>query len=677
MNLVIVESPNKTQKISKILGMKVMASMGHIRDLPKKSLGIDNKYQATYEITKNKVVTDLRKAASKAKVLYIATDPDREGDGIAWHIQDVLKHPDARRMTFHEITKKAILKALEEANRDGKMDMNSVHSYQARRFIDRITGFKASPILWQNITGAKSAGRVQSVTTRLIIDREEKIKNHKPEEKYVITGLFHPDISAYLQQTPTTREEALQVLEYCKEANFFVAETNKKNVKHSPPPAFKTSVYQQEAGKRYGISPKDSMRIAQSLFEKGYITYHRTDTTRLSDEFQEEAKKYILEKYGQEYLGKEVKNTEKGAHEAIRPTDIYREISLEQKERLMYRMIWVRAIASLMAQERCERYTIKITLSSIDKYWFIANCTITIFPGFKILTETKESTNKGIISLKENDTLTHKKIESKQTFTEPMKRYTESSLVKDLEKKGIGRPSTYANIVTTIQLRKYVLKQKESIVKKECFLDVLEDKITSKKVKVDFGDKKLRLFPTDLGTRVTDFLVKNFHYMMDYTYTSNLEKELDEISKGNKNWIETVDDLNKRMDTITSKFKKDKSIGKYKGFTIEVFTGKYGPFVKYKSKCYSLQTANPSLEEAIQAITKQYLVSHDCKIDGKEGKIQGVRGPYGLYLKFVPNKGKPTNYFLPKELKENEDAVKNLSLEDCLKQVEFVKNRGK
>lgn len=726
--LVIVESPNKIKKIAKLLGheFKVMASLGHIRDLPKKSMGINlENYQAEYEITKHKVVSDLRKAVKTSSVVYIATDPDREGEGIAWHLMEVLKlsYPKAKRMTFNEITKSAVRAALVEANNYGRMNIDAVNSYKARRFVDKITGFKASPLLWKNITGAKSAGRVQSVATKLVTEREKDIEKHVPEEKYLISGIFLTEkkekVHVQLKQVPDKHDEALEILEFCDSSEFTIGETSKKTVTHAPPPAFKTSVYQQEAGKRYNISPKDAMRIAQSLYEKGKITYHRTDVTRLSNQFKGEVKDYVETKYGNEYLSddlkafvggenqEEKKSKEKGvqaAHEAIRPTDVTLTQlvgdEFQQKENLVYKMIWTRAVSSLMAKEKCHRYSVVVTLSETDKYWFTASYLLTIFLGFKILYEKNEQDkkNKVLMSVQDGDKVVYESIESRQTYTKPLNRFTESSLVKELEKRGIGRPSTYANIITTVQTRKYVIKQKSTPAKKDCIVDTLRNgEVISKIIKVDFGDKKQRLFPTSLGVKVTDFLVKHLDYMMDYKFTSNLETELDEISNGEKEWKNVVDGLKQTLEKLINKVppretvskeerkmnRDTRTFGKYEGSSIEFYVGQYGPFVKYKGKCHSLpkeckEISDVTVEIAVAAITKKknsnYLVSHDCEIGGNSGKIQGVTGRYGNYLRFVPNKGKTVNYFLPKDLKEDEEAIKNLSLEDCLKQVEFVNN---
>ena len=377
----------------------------------------------------------------------------------------------------------------------------------------------------------------------------------------------------------------------------------------------------------------------------------------------------------------------------------------------MYRMIWVRAVGSLMAKEKCHRYTANITLSTTDKYWFTASYLLTIFLGFKILNEQKESNesskaeqenNTILMSVKNDDQLKYEIIESNQSFTQSKKRYTESTLVKELENKGIGRPSTYASIISTIQARKYTIKKKGEPIKKDCIIDTLKNgQVTSKTKKIDFGDKKQCLFPTELGIKVTEFLVKNLDYMMDYKFTSNLENDLDEVSKGNKNWLEVVDSLTKTLQGLIDKvpekdrpsqeersvIKNNRTVGKHEGTVIEFFTGQFGPFIKHKSKCYSLpkectDISLVTMEIALGAIEKKKnggvdssncLVSHDCEINGKKGKIQGVRGKFGLYLRFVPDKGdKMLNYFLPKDLKEDDEKVKSLTLDDCLKQVEFV-----
>lgn len=740
--LVIVESPAKIKSISNYLGpdFKVIASFGHFRDLASKELSIDveNNFEPKYEITKHKIAKELKEHSKNMACVYIATDPDREGHGIAWHIAETLKlkYPKIRRMTFQEITKSAVQKALSVANADGKMDMNASDSYQARRVVDRLVGFKTSPLMWQHVVGAKSAGRVQSVSTRLVIDMENEIKEHIPKEKYIIHGFFTHDnkneINATLDQSIKKHEESLEVLELCKTSIFNINDITAIIVLHSPPHAFKTSVFQQEASKRYNISPKDSMRIAQKLYEHGKISYHRTDTTHLSDVFKNASKEYILKTYGEEYLSEEMKEFvmpledsiseektkkkgEQAAHEAIRPTDVsvsmLSEDVFDQKDKLLYRMIWVQAVASLMAREKCKRYTAIILLSNSEKYTFSASHLTTLFLGFKILTlkeqihEEEEDTSKNVIlvSLEKNTILTYTKIESKQTFSEPPKRYTEASLIKDLEKKGIGRPSTYANIVSTIQDRKYVIRKNSEIIKINCNVDTLDaktSKITSKKISTSVGDKKQRLFPTELGIDVTVFLVKNMPNMIDYGFTSDLENRLDKIADGKESWTATVSNLySNLMSSINNitpptlsneekekriQQKKENIIGQFEDKNIEFFgNGKFGPFVKHGNDTCSLpkdmtDISKVSLDDCIKAIlTKRPLLKYECSVDKKKGVLTATRGPYGLYMKFVPTGKSPENYSFPTSLRDDEEAVKALSLEECLTLIEDAKEAKK
>jgi DNA topoisomerase-1 len=559
-----------------------------------------------------------------------------------------------------------------------------------------------------------------------------------PKEKYMITGTFVPTeapedqiVEAKLEQVPKTHETALEVLNLCAEAKFHVQGTKSVIVWHSPPPPYKTSVFQQDAGKRFGISPKDAMRVAQSLYEAGKITYHRTDTTNLSSEFKGKTKAYIVGKYGNEYLSdkmkkftgvdspkdekkkKKGKKGEQAAHEAIRPTDVnvfaLPADKFDSKARLIYRMIWVRAVASLMAKEKCRRYSVQIMLSNSEKYWFIATYMVTLFPGFKILTNAdkevedpeEKKKNSCIPDLGDGRELSYVEILSRQTFSEPPKRYTESSLVKDLENKGIGRPSTYASIINTIQFRNYVKKQKSKTETKDCLHDILKNgKIKSKIAKTKFGDNKQRLFPTDLGVRVTAFLLDTLNYMMDYKFTSNLETQLDEIAEGDIEWKgcvggvhHTLEDLMGKVavpvvsDEQKAKYKQnktDRTLGKHEGHQVEYFNGKFGPFVKYRGKCYSLldksktDVSMVTLADGVEAINgKKALVSHETEWDNRPGSLQIAKGPYGFYLKFVPKKGKSRktdNFFLPKAMRDDEAAVSCLTLEECLKSAQNARD---
>jgi DNA topoisomerase-1 len=692
MNIVIVESPNKIKKISSILGnsYKVLASYGHIRDLDKKSISIDLKtFDAKYKITNNKALKQLQSSCLGASTIYLATDPDREGDGIAWHLQEILnvKYPKARRMTFNEITKSAILKALEIANKDGKININSVNSYKTRRFIDRIAGFKISPVLWKNITGAKSAGRVQSVASRIIIEKEIEIAKHRPEINYKFSGLFNNNIESTLNKTIKIKDDSDTLLKKCKEAKFTVSNKSENIVYNNPPLPFKTSTYQQDAGIRYHMSPKESMSIAQKLYEKGKITYHRTDICRLSDYFKQKASEYIREKYGNEYLGENkiigVKKGEQAAHEAIRPTNI--ELSFlpdkfDKKEKLVYRMIWVRSVASLMSAEKCMKYSINILLSNETNYYFIATHLKTLFLGYKILTKEEENKkNVSIININNGDVLKYEKIESKENITQPEKRYTESMLVKELEKKGIGRPSTYASIINTIQDRRYVEKKKGDTDKKEITISTLKgNTITNKKQIVDMTDKTTRLYPTELGIEVTNFLVKNIPYLMEYEFTSNLENDLDLICNGNKEYKKVLglftDELLSTIKKIPKQERKkiNRIVGEYKNSNIEFYVGKYGPFLKHNGKSYSLdkkykKTEDICLEDAIKILTqKKYIFEHEIEIDNKKGIVQGLKGPYGYYLKYLID-GKTINKRVDKEYRNDLEKFRLLKKSEIIK----------
>lgn len=716
MNVVIVESPNKIKKITKILpnNFKVLATAGHFRDLPRKTLGIDikNNFSANFQLDPKKkgIISKIRLSIKNAITIYIASDPDREGEGIAWHIIDYfkLKYPRAKRMRFNEITESGILSALEESNRDGCFDMNLVDSYFGRRFSDRIIGYKASPFLWRNIKNAKSVGRVQSVATKMVIDKENKIKNHDSEQKFNINGFFSLGITGKLKQIPKKREKSLEILNLCKEAIFTVEDKKVSKVENKPPPPFKTSVFQQEAGKRFNISPKEAMQIAQKLYEKGKITYHRTDTTRLSDVFKESTKEFISNKYGENYLLKFIPGeshekkdeNSQNAHEAIRPTKIRNQfIEGDKKEKLIYRMIWVRAVASLMANEICDLYTIKIILSNSEEYYFISRYLKTLFKGYTIITNPEKSeanvpqehksqeTDSSIIEMKKGEILEYVKIESKQTYTQAEKRYTESTLVKDLEKRCIGRPSTYASIITKIQVRNYVTKKKSEIEKKSCFCDILEkDKITSKLVKTKFGDNKIRLFPTSLGIQTNNFLEEYLSYIVQYEYTTNFEKDLDKISKGNEKLINVLSKhtslLLNSMSSESDIRIQNSSIGKYQDKNVNFYIGKYGPFVKWNDKCYSVNSRDVTIEEAIKIIqnkekSQKAFFEYECKIGGNSGILKGIKSKYGNTLVFFCKGLKSQYYFVKNEWKQDDDIFRKVTLDECLEQVKFVKEYRK
>jgi DNA topoisomerase-1 len=732
MDVIIVESPNKISKITKILGghYKVVASMGHIRDLPGKEIAVDlQTYKPEYVVTKKNVVSNLKKICSHAKCVFIATDPDREGEGIAMHIMQVLnlRYPKCRRMVFHEITPRAVKNALVHSQEGGTFDTNMSDAYQARRVIDRIVGYTVSPFLWKHVQGAKSAGRVQSVASKMVIEKEKAISDHKMEETFSIRGFFlcqeqeKYEIEAVLEQKPKDRDEALHVLHFCRDAVFNVKNLITETVQNAPPPPFKTSVLQQEAGKQLGLSPKNVMSIAQKLYEKGFITYHRTDTTTLSQYFIDMANEFILATYGEKYLSKKVSNNnkkgkpskakeqktkEQASHEAIRPTKvnvIFLPGNANDLEKKLYRLIWIRAVGSLMAKEICERYRATIVLSNTDDYWFVATYLLTIFPGFKILyrdnnkkQQKKDAIkNEFVTRLKPGDQLFYQKIISTQGFIEPPKRYTESSLVKELENKGIGRPSTYASIIETIQKRNYVIKKASIPIPVECLVDTLEKngKITSTKVKKTLGDKKYRLFPTEIGSKTTEFLNQNTATMMDYDFTCSLEKDLDSISEGKKKWKSVVKNiheiLTKELTLIPEPQKKTRQncvVCTFENKPVEFFITRYGPCLKHDKKWYNLDSSYQSIEDIkertavaiIKSIRKSKagIVSYDCSIDNIKGNLKILKGPYGHYLRFSPAKKglKSQNFSISNEINK---PVSDLTLGECLEYVEASKKYRK
>ena len=566
-NLVIVESPAKAKTIEKFLGkgFVVTSSMGHIRDLEKKDFGIDieKNYQPKYIVSpdKKKVVTELKKMAKSAKIVWLASDEDREGEAIAWHLKEVLKlKPESiKRIVFHEITKDAITRAVENPR---AIDENLVNAQQARRVLDRIVGFEVSPVLWKKVKPSLSAGRVQSVAVRLIVEREREIMNFKSESWFRVNGIFLvPDekgkiteLKAELSKKFKTINEAEEFLEKCKTARFVVRSIEKKPGKRSPAQPFTTSTLQQEASRKLGFSVSQTMAIAQRLYESGKITYMRTDSVNLSALALNTSKQKILELHGEKYVKtRNFKTKSKGAqeaHEAIRPTYMNNEtVSGSAQEQKLYELIWKRTIASQMADAKMERTTVTIELSNSAES-FIASGEIIVFDGFlKVYTESTDDDNgasaKGqtiIPPVKANDRLDLLSASAIQRFSQKPPSFTEASLVKSLEELGIGRPSTYAPTITTIQNRNYVVKEDRPGREREYHLVTLKNNKISRTVNTEItGAEKSKLFPTDIGMVVNDFLVENFDQIMDYNFTANVEKEFDDIAEGKKIWNEMID----------------------------------------------------------------------------------------------------------------------------------------
>ena len=571
-NLVIVESPAKAKKIEEFLGkdFKVMSSYGHIRDLKKKELSIDEKsMEPCYEIPeeKKKLVTELKATAKQAKKIWLASDEDREGEAISWHLCEVLGLDEEKtsRIVFHEITKPAILDAIEHPRH---LDMNLVNAQQARRVLDRLVGFKLSPVLWRKVKPALSAGRVQSVAVRLIVEREREIQKFKSEPYYRVNAIFAlinenggaTEVKAELDQRFKTHEEVETFLEKCKDANFSVETVSKKPLKRTPAPPFTTSTLQQEAARKLSFTVSQTMMVAQRLYESGRITYMRTDSVNLSTLCTNASKDEIIKVYGNEYSKPRTYHTSsKGAqeaHEAIRPTYMS-ETSIDgtSQEKRLYELIWKRTLASQMADALIEKTTITINIDNA-KEKFIANGEVVSFDGFlKVYRESTDEDENAedathlLPAMKEGDALQRREIIATEKFSLAPARYTEASLVKKLEDLGIGRPSTYAPTISTIQQREYVVKGDKQGVERSFTVDSLKGiKVTQKTKKEMAGSEKGKLLPTDIGIVVNDFLIANFPSIMDYNFTANVEQKFDDIAAGKTEWNKWMKDFDKSFE---------------------------------------------------------------------------------------------------------------------------------
>ena len=612
-NLVIVESPAKAKTIGKFLGneFEVMSSMGHIRDLSEKGLGIDfeNNYAPQYEVSadKKKIVSELKKAAKSSETVWLASDEDREGEAIAWHLAEELKlkKENTRRIVFHEITKDAILHAVENPR---EIDINLVDAQQARRVLDRIVGFELSPVLWRKVRPSLSAGRVQSVAVRLIVEREREINNFNPEASYRLSALFtskdaagtNVELKAELSQRFKTKEEALAFLELCKSAKFTVDSIEKKPLKKSPAPPFTTSTLQQEASRKLGFSVTQTMVVAQKLYESGKITYMRTDSVNLSALAIGTAKQEIIQMAGEKYVKiRQFSTKTKGAqeaHEAIRPTYISSHtIEGTAQEKRLYDLIWKRTIASQMADAELEKTNIYINISG-SNHQFIASGEVIIFDGFlKVYLESTDdepdAETSGILpTMKKGESLTSNEILAQERFTQRPPRYTEASLVRKLEELGIGRPSTYAPTISTIQNRNYVEKGDRQAIKRDFNVLKLKDGKISDKIKSEnTGAEKSKLFPTDIGMVVNDFLFEYFPNIMDYNFTANVEKEFDHIAEGKVKWTKSIDNFYKKFHPVVESTLKnsERQVGERilgidpkSGRQIAVKIGKFGPIAQ-------------------------------------------------------------------------------------------------
>ena len=615
-NLVIVESPAKAKTIEKFLGKeyKVMSSYGHIRDLKKKEMSIDTKtLEPEYEIPeeKMKLVKELKSNAEKAEKVWLASDEDREGEAISWHLCEVLGLDEEKtnRIVFHEITKPAILSAIETPRH---LDMNLVNAQQARRVLDRLVGFKLSPVLWRKVKPALSAGRVQSVAVRLIVEREREIQSFNSEPYYSINGIFaitnadgsQTEVKATLAQRMKTHEEVEQFLEKCKEASYVIDAVVKKPMKRTPAPPFTTSTLQQEAARKLGFTVSQTMMVAQHLYEHGQITYMRTDSVNLSGLCINASKEEITKLYGEEYSKvRQYHTSSKGAqeaHEAIRPT--YMEnASIEgtSQEKKLYELIWKRTIASQMADAEMEKTTVNISVSGTDEV-FVAQGEVVKFDGFikvyreSVDDEEQEEESHVLPPLKKGMELTRREIQATERFSQSPLRYTEASLVHKLEELGIGRPSTYAPTISTIQQREYVHKGDKKGEERFYTIDTLKGKvITQKKRKEMAGSDKGKLLPTDIGMVVNDFLMKYFPTIMDYNFTAKVEQDFDKIAEGNEKWTDMMKGFYKKFEPTVEKTmnaRQEHKAGERQlgndpksGKPVFVKIGRFGPVVQIGS----------------------------------------------------------------------------------------------
>ncbi|WP_298895776.1 type I DNA topoisomerase [uncultured Psychroserpens sp.] len=667
-NLVIVESPAKAKTIEKFLGkdFKVESSFGHIADLPSKELGVDveGDFKPKYQVSKDKkdVVKKLKDLAKKAEMVWLASDEDREGEAIAWHLAETLGLDKAKtkRIVFHEITKSAIKKAIENPR---GIDYDLVDAQQARRVLDRIVGYELSPVLWRKVKGGLSAGRVQSVSVRLIVEREREITNFTPKASYRIDAEFSNEdgqtFKAKLPKNFSSKEEAYTFLESNANASFKVSDLEKKPAKKSPAAPFTTSTLQQEASRKLGFSVSRTMSNAQRLYEAGLITYMRTDSVNLSDEARKGAQAEIEDAYGSKFSEpRNYKGKSKGAqeaHEAIRPTDFKRHSAdVERDQARLYDLIWKRAIASQMSDAQLERTNVKIEASTHNET-FTANGEVIMFEGFlKVYlegTDDEDIEQEGMLpAMKVNETLLNSYITATERFSRAPYRYTEASLVKQLEELGIGRPSTYAPTISTIQNRNYVEKGSNEGVEREYSQLLLQqgavkDKTLTEKVNSDKG----KLVPTDIGMIVTDFLVNHFGSILDYNFTAKVEADFDEIAEGKEDWTKMMKEFYKsfhpRVEDVQENAERESGervlgTDPKSGKQVSVRLGKFGPMVQIGTVDDEEKPQFASLAPDQQLTTITYdeameLFKLPKELGTYEGEIVEVNnGRFGPYVKF-------------------------------------------
>ena len=698
-NLVIVESATKAKTIEKILGQdfKVVSCVGHISDLPVKELGVDveNNFQPKYVVPTEKkpIIRDLKKYVKDSEKVWLASDEDREGEAIAWHLYENLdlSNKDYERIVFHEITKNAILKSLENPR---EINFNLVNAQQARRVLDRLVGYELSPVLWRKVKAGLSAGRVQSVSVRLIVEKEREIKTFVSKSSYKSIGVFETNdgvkLKAELNEKYSSVSEVKEFFEKNYGSLFNVASTDKKPGKKSPTPPFTTSTLQQEASRKLGFGVTRTMSTAQKLYEAGFITYMRTDSVTLSNEAKSSIIKKIETKYGDDYVNpRDYKNKNKSAqeaHEAVRPTDInVDQITSDYDQQRLYELIWKRTISSQMSDAQIERTVVNIKTVSYNQI-FIARGEVIKFDGFLRVynegTDDEIEEEKDVLpALNTDEKLNLLNITSKESFTRPPSRYTEASLVKKLEELGIGRPATYATTISTIQNRGYISKgDNEGVERDYNFIEFNQEGIKESILKEKTGSNKGKLVPTDIGMIVNDFLVDNFNNILDYGFTAEVEKNFDKIATGDQNWTdiikqfygefhETVNDVRENAERQSG----EKVLGTdpISGRIVKVRLGKFGPIAQigtideeekpvFASLTKDQQLDTITIEEALE------LFKFPKEIGNYKDEIITVNnGRYGPYIKFstksisIPNNLDPHAVDINKAIELIDEKLKS------------------
>ena len=698
-NLVIVESATKAKTIEKILGQdfKVVSCVGHISDLPVKELGVDveNDFKPKYVIPTEKktIIKDLKKFVKNSEKVWLASDEDREGEAIAWHLYENLDlvNKDYERIVFHEITKNAILNALESPR---EINYNLVNAQQARRVLDRLVGYELSPVLWRKVKAGLSAGRVQSVSVRLIVEKEREIKSYISKSSYKPVAVFETEsgskFKAELNEKYQSSNEVKEFFDKNFNSKFSIDNIEQKPAKNSPTPPFTTSTLQQEASRKLGFGVTRTMSAAQKLYEAGLITYMRTDSVTLSDEAKSSIIQKIEAKYGKEYVNlRDYKNKNKSAqeaHEAVRPTNIdVEDITSDYDQQRLYQLIWRRTISSQMSDALIERTTVKIKSSKYNPC-FIAKGEVITFDGFLRIynegTDDEVEEEKGILpQMRINESLNLLNITSRESFTRPPSRYTEASLVKKLEELGIGRPATYATTISTIQNRGYIAKGvNEGIEREFNFLEFNLNEIKHLKLKEKTGSNKGKLVPTDIGTIVNDFLVDNFNNILDYGFTAQVEKNFDKIASGDQNWTDIIklfySDFHENVNEVKDNAERqsgEKVLGSdpTSGRIVKVRLGKYGPIAQigtideeekpiFASLTKDQQLDTITLDEALE------LFKFPKQIGTYKDEIVTVNnGRYGPYIKFstksisIPNDIEPNSINLDEAIQLIDQKLKS------------------